>query len=132
MKPHLFLALAGGLSAQLTAGEPRAEREHKLEATTRPPDRGWWKRHLADSAFHLAGTSLDAASSWGQPELHPLLRNSRGEFGGRGLAVKLGVFGGVEVVKWKLARRHGKTARALSLVPAAMYGGVAVRNWRAR
>lgn len=163
MKPQLLLALAGGLGAQVMAGEPRAERlpcgvEQSREGTicrclsgkpigavrvrrylapseamTRPPVRaGWWRAHLADSALHLGATSLDMASSWGRPELNPLLRSADGRFGARGLTVKLAVFGGVELVKWRIARRHGKFARVLSLAPAGAYTGVAVRNWRAR
>lgn len=93
---------------------------------------GWWRAHLADSGVHLGATSLDMASSWGRPELNPLLRSADGRFGGKGLAAKLAVFGGVEVIKWRLARRHGKFARALSLGPAGAYAAVAARNWRAR
>lgn len=93
---------------------------------------GWWRAHLADSGIHLAATSLDMASSWGRPELNPLLRSADGRFGARGLTVKLAVFGGVEVIKWRIARRHGKFARVLSLAPAGAYGTVAARNWRAR
>lgn len=95
---------------------------------------GWWKRHLADTALHLAATSADAASSWGRVELNPVLRSADGRFGAKGAAIK-GTFAlGVELVKWRLAKRHPRErwVRALSLGPAAAFGGVAARNWRAR
>lgn len=122
----LFLALACGLSAQVRRTGP--------EGGTGAERPGWWKRHLGDSAIHLGATSLDAASSWGRPELHPLLRSADGRFGARGLGGKLAVYGAVEVTKWLLLRRgeRGRWVRSLSLGPAAAFGGVAARNWRAR
>lgn len=144
--------MVGVLSREMKpvmAGEP--SRVYLLvpsKATTRPPEidfgggparavaskPGWWKRHLGDSSLHLGATSLDAASSWGRPELHPLLRNSRGEFGARGLSIKLAIFGGVELAKWTMLRRghRGVAMRSMSLAPAAAFGGVAARNWRSR
>lgn len=102
----LFLALASGLGAQS------------------------WQRHLGDTALHLGATSADAATSWGRVELNPLLRNSRGEFGARGLALKFGIFGGVELTKWSLLRKghRGRWVRSLSLAPAVAFGAAAARN----
>lgn len=102
----------------------------------RPANAGWWKRHLGDSLAHLGGTSLDAASSWRRQELHPLLRDPRGEFGPRGLSIKLAIFGGVEAAKWLALRnperRNSKLVRAMSLVPAGVFVGAAGSNWGRR
>lgn len=94
----------------------------------------WWRVHLADTALHVGATSADAVSSWGRPELHPLLRSSDGRFGARGLAVKAGLCGAVELVKWRLAKRRpqDRWVRSLSLGPAVAFGSVAARNWRLR
>lgn len=101
---------------------------------SRPANAGWWKRHLADTALHLAATSADAASSWGRVELNPVLRSSDGRFGAKGVAIKGAFAVGVEIIKWRFARRHPRErwVRALSLGPAVAFGGVAVRNWRVR
>lgn len=95
---------------------------------------GWWQRHLGDTAIHLGATSADAATSWGRVELHPMLRSADGRFGARGLALKFGIFGAVELAKWRLAKRYPRErwVRVLSLGPAAAFGGVAVRNWSVR
>lgn len=127
------VAFAGGLSAQTVDPQkklnPRTAGEHLVQARM-----GWWKIHLADSGVHLAATSLDAASSWGRPEMNPLLRSADGRFGGQGLAVKLAVFGGAELVKWTLLRnprrRDSRLVRSISIVPGAVLTGTAVRNWR--
>jgi hypothetical protein len=67
-------------------------------------------------------------------ELNPLLRNSRGQLGARGISIKLGIFAAVELAKWRIARRHpqDRWVRALSLTPAALYVGAASHNWRIR
>lgn len=95
---------------------------------------GWWKRHLADTAMHLGATSADIATSRGLPELNPLLRDSRGHFGARGIVIKLAIFGGIEAAKWTVARRYPRErwVRSLSLMPAAMYAGAALHNARVR
>lgn len=133
----LFLALAGIGSAQ-QFGAQTVDRKGATTpvATLRTSGaaRWQWKAHLADTAIHLGATSLDAASSWGRVELNPVLRSSDGRFGARGLGIKLGIFAGVELVKWRLSKRYPRErwVRALSLGPAAAFGGVAVRNWSVR
>jgi hypothetical protein len=132
----LVFALACGLSAQVMAGEPRPRYEQASErAMTPPPDRaGWWRAHLADTAMHAAATSADIASSRGLAEVNPILRDSRGQLGARGIGIKLGIFAAVELAKWRIARRHpqDRWVRALSLAPAALYVGAASHNWRIR
>jgi hypothetical protein len=98
----------------------------------RPANAGWWKRHLADTALHVGAASADMLSSRGMYELNPVL--GRGPFGTRQVAISASIVGGIELTKWVLARRYprSRVVRAMSLVPAALRGGVAARNWRVR
>lgn len=116
------------------AGAARLMPAGSASRLSRPANAGWWKRHLADTALHLAATSADAASSWGRYELNPVLRSADGRFGAKGVAIKGAFALGVELVKWRLAKRYPRErwVRALSLVPAAAFGTVAARNWRLR
>lgn len=153
MTRTLLLALV--CAHQVMAGEPR-ERHLRgaTEAMTRPPvsigspscrsgadgadsssvssRAGWWKRHLADTALHVGWASADMLSSRGMYELNPVL--GRGPFGTRQVAISASIVGGIELTKWVLARRYprSRVVRAMSLVPAALRGGVAARNWRVR
>lgn len=134
MRGLLFLALATAAGAQQFGGGNWPARDKNPLALDHADRPGWWKRHLGDTAIHLGATSLDAASSWGRIELNPLLRSADGRFGARGVGIKLAIFGGVEFAKWSLLRKghRGRWVRSLSLGPAAAFGGVAARNWRAR
>lgn len=62
--------------------------------------------------------------------MHPMLRSADGRFGARGLALKFGIFGAVELAKWSLIRKghRGRWVRSLSLAPAAAFGAAAARN----
>lgn len=109
--------------------------DENARSKTLPPDRaGWWQRHLADTIAHGAATTADIASSRGLVEVNPILRDSRGQLGARGISIKLGIFAAVELAKWRIARRHpqDRWVRALSLAPAALYVGAASHNWRIR
>lgn len=79
-------------------------------------------------------TALMQAEEW--LRAHPLLRDPRGEFGPRGLSIKLAIFGGVEAAKWLALRnperRNSKLVRAMSLVPAGVFVGAAGSNWGRR
>lgn len=137
----LFLALACGLSAQQIG---RSENSHlrvgalaPAVTTVREPYPsvpGWWQRHLGDTAIHAGATTADIISSRGLIELNPLLRDSRGHLGARGISIKLGIFAAIELAKWRIARRHPRDQwpRAFSWAPAALYVGVAAHNWRIR
>lgn len=53
----------------------------------------------------VAGTSLDAASSWGKVESNSLLASSNGTFGGRGVAIKAGLTAAVIIPQICLRKR---------------------------
>jgi len=124
--------LAGpGQPARMTRLKEAVPGSRRLPAMQEP---GWWQRHLGDTAIHGAATTADIISSRGMVELNPLLRDSRGQLGARGIAIKYGVFLGVESAKWALLRRghRGSWVRSISLGLAGFYAGCAARNWRVR
>ena len=80
-----------------------------------------------------AATAGDVATSYGKPEGNPLLRGPGGQFGARGVSIKLGIIGTALVVEKIIERRHPDAARPLAIVNAATAVGVAaiaVRNGR--
>ncbi len=82
----------------------------------------------------LAGSTADSISSYGQPELNPLL-SANGQFNSRSVGVKFGIVGGVIVGETLLLHHHpemGKTITIVNFAGAGVTGGVAVRNWRMR
>lgn len=80
----------------------------------------------------VAGTTADAASSWGKIEGNPLLgRNVK--FGAGSLAIKLGLTAGFLVPQ--LACRHRLSRRTLTIVnfgEAGLWAGAAGHNWRVK
>lgn len=87
----------------------------------------WW----ASVALVVAASALDARSSWGKPELNPLLAGSGGQFGVRSLAVKSALTGGSVTAMWLILRRHPgfeKPAAATNAALAASFVAAAVHN----
>lgn len=85
-------------------------------------------------AAMIAGTSMDAASSWGKREGNSLLASSNGNFGARGLSLKAGMAAAILTPQILFRNRRelrGKFALA-NFVEAGMYGGIAVHNLRVR
>jgi len=89
----------------------------------------FWKA----SALVLAGAlAADTASSWGRPELNPLVRGQGGRFDARSFGIKAGIAGGGLALQYFLLKRapHAERAAAYSNFAAAgtlAYG--AARNW---
>jgi hypothetical protein len=80
-----------------------------------------------------AATAGDVATSYGKPEANPLLRGPGGNFGARGVSIKLGIVGAAFLVERVIVRRHPEIATPIAitnLAGAAMIGGVAARNAR--
>ncbi len=87
----------------------------------------WW----ASVAAVVVASALDAHSSWGQPELNPLLAGSGGRFGTRSLAVKSALTGGSVAALWLILRRHPgfeRPAAATNTALAASFVAAAVHN----
>jgi hypothetical protein len=87
----------------------------------------WW----ASVAAVVAASALDAHSSWGKPELNPLLAGANGQFGMRSLALKSALTGGSVTALWLILRRHPgfeKPAAATNTALAASFVAAAVHN----
>lgn len=78
----------------------------------------------------VAGTSLDAATSWGKTEGNSLLASSNGTFGAKGLGIKAGMAAAVLVPQIFL-RKH-KDLKGVFIMgnfgEAAIFSGAAVHN----
>lgn len=86
-----------------------------------------WKWSAATVA---ASSAVDAASSWGQREMNPLLGQ---RFGWPSLAIKAGVVGGSLLAQRIILRRRPDAVRlaaGLNFGMAALHLGVASRNRR--
>jgi hypothetical protein len=89
----------------------------------------WW----ASVAAVVVASALDARSSWGKPELNPLLAGSGGQFGTRSLAVKSALTGGSLTAMWLILRRHPgleKPAAAVNTALAASFVAATVHNYK--
>jgi hypothetical protein len=87
----------------------------------------WW----ASVAAVVVASALDAHSSWGKPELNPLLAGSGGQFGTRSLVVKSALTGGSVTALWFILRRHPgfeRPAAATNTALAASFVAAAVHN----
>jgi hypothetical protein len=88
----------------------------------------WWASQVA----LVGATAADAASSWHQKELNPILAGPGGRFGGRGLAIKGATIGVTLSLENILALRAHKRPKALAIVnlaAAGVTGATAARNW---
>ena len=78
----------------------------------------------------LAGTGLDAGTSWGKREGNSLLASSDGTFGPKGLSIKVGL-AAVVLVPQICLRKH-KDWRGIFIMgnfgEAAIYAGTAIHN----
>jgi len=82
-----------------------------------------------------AASAFDAVSSWRQPEANPLLRNSQGRFGWRGVAVKTGIAAGVVIGQYCAIRRWPKLRKWLTIMNfgwTGVHAGVGARNMSVR
>jgi hypothetical protein len=76
--------------------------------------------------------SLDIESSWGKPELNPLLQSADQRFGARGAAIKIGIVGLGLVAGELIVRKHPKMETYIGVLDFAVAGlesGVAVGNF---
>ena len=147
MKPVLsILLLVCPLAAQqwYSTGDG-AGRAAELEVTRaiarptsvrQPPVENPHGRLFNSSVATLAAANaLDMASSWGRPELNPVLSpgGSGQPFGWQAAAIKLGVSTATVLFQRHVLRRRPELARPFAMTNFAMSGlisAVAVRNYR--
>ena len=80
----------------------------------------------------VASTTLDAATSWRQPELNPLIGQT---FGARGVSIKFGVTVGIILVERYAIKKDKSTKKMITITNFALsgaYGFIGVRNIRIR
>ncbi len=88
----------------------------------------WW----ASVAAFCAASIVDVHSSWGKPEINPLLRGPNGLFGARAVPIKFGIVGASTAVQWLILRKHpalAKTLAGTNIGGAAVTAGLAARNY---
>jgi hypothetical protein len=82
-----------------------------------------------------ASQVLDAASSYGMRELNPALAGTDGRFGGRAVALKLGVTGAIVGFEYLVVKIHPGSARffiRINWSGAALTTGFAAHNFAIR
>ena len=114
------LMMFAGTMAAVDVGKVRVEEK-------KGPGKLWWT-----SVFAMVGASaVDAHSSWGRQEMNPVLANENGRFGGKGIALKAGIAGGIAVAQYflmKKSRSGGSKMAIMNFGMAGVLGGVAMYN----
>ena len=88
----------------------------------------WW----ASVAAMVAVSVLDTHSSWGRQELNPVLANGNGRFGGKAIAIKAALAGGIAGGQYLLLRNNHEAEKYTAIgnfALAGVMGGVAARNY---
>jgi hypothetical protein len=88
------------------------------------------------SALALAGAlAADSASSWGRPELNPLVRGNAGRFDARSFGLKASIAGGGLLTQYLLLRKAPQAEKAAAWTnfgAAGLLGAAAIHNYQAR
>ena len=90
------------------------------------PPRLW----VTSVAAMLAGTAADSYTSWHKHESNSFLASSNGQFGAKGVEIKVGIAAAVLVPQFIFRRRHEwRLPFAISnFAEAGIYTGAAVHN----
>ncbi len=138
----LWVVMSLGLSAQtLTrpASEPvmqpgllESDRvsTKALDSSSDGHDQGSKRLWIISLAAMAAGTSMDAATSWGKREGNGLLAQGNGSFGPRGTGIKAGV-AVATLVPQILLRKHPELRKAFivgNFTEAGVFTGTAIHN----
>jgi hypothetical protein len=97
-------------------------------------DRMMKRLWITSMAAAVAGTSLDAASSWGKMESNSLLASSNGTFGAKGLGIKVGIAAAV-IIPQICLRKHKELRGAFAIGnfgEAAIFSAAAIHNLNIR
>ncbi len=95
-----------------------------------PHDKFMNRLWIASMVAAVAGTSLDAATSWGKLEGNSLLASSNGTFGAKGLGIKAGLAAAV-IIPQICLRRHRELKGVFAFgnfAEAGIFAGTAVHN----
>lgn len=104
-----------------------------IDSVARPPLDPGAKLYSISAAALIGANAADLASSWGRPELNPLLTPgaTRGRFGWQSAAIKLGLAGGTLAFQRYILRRRPELHRSFAVtnfIAAGAMSAVAVRN----
>jgi hypothetical protein len=100
---------------------PERVPQHAPEAVSGASRKLWW----TSVAALAASTAVDAHSSWGKYEGNALLSGSNGQFGQRGVYLKVGVSSAWVAAQAVILRKH-RSHRALAIVNFAVSAALSV------
>jgi len=136
VQPGQLAASAPAIAAQSFSVESGAYATHTQVKTNiamvddQRHDRFMHRLWIASMMAAAAGTSLDAATSWGKYEGNGFLASSDGRFGAKGVSIKAGL--AMAVFMPQIALRRHKELRVPftigNFAQAALFGGVAAHN----
>jgi len=121
-----------GEPGDVTANASNAMPRVSIAATENPHDAFMNRLWMASIFADIAGTSLDAATSWGKREGNSLLASSDGTFGAKGVSIKA-AFAAAILVPQLCLRKHDELKRVFAVgnfAEAAFFAGIAVHNSR--
>lgn len=98
---------------------------------TREESKGRGKVWWASVGAMIGASFFDAHSSWGRQELNPVLRGTNGEFGAKGIALKVGIASGVAIAQYFLLRKNPGAEKSMAIGNfgmAGVFGAIAVYN----
>ncbi len=101
-------------------------------AAENPEQAGHGKLWWSSVAAMVAASVMDTHSSWGRQELNPILANGNGAFGGRAIAVKVGLAASIAGAQYFLLRGNHRAQKYVSLTNFGLAGamaGVAYHNY---
>ena len=121
--PHDLASNASGAVSKTTIADPQDSHERWM-------NRLW----LTSIVANVAGTSLDASTSWGKYEGNSILASSNHTFGARGVSIKAGLAAAV-IIPQICLRRHTDLKGVFAVgnfAEAGIFAGTAVHNLHIR
>lgn len=109
----VMVLLAGGMLAQDAPPVPAA---------------GMGRLYWSSVAFSAAGNGFDAATSWGRPELNPMMRSRDGRFGYRAAGLKVGYLAGTIIMQTRYLKRHKRAITIANFAAGGLWFAVGVSN----
>jgi len=103
-----------------------------MSGFTRAQDRPSKRLFIASMIAFNAANVLDVTSSYGKRELNPALAGANQTFAMRGVGVKVGVVGSVDLFEVLFLRRHRELMRTTAVgnfIMSATLGGLAIHNY---
>ncbi|MBM3761634.1 MAG: hypothetical protein FJW36_15470 [Acidobacteria bacterium] len=131
MRNLLVLTVFATLTAQMSFAEV-LEHPRNLKEEARIQEKAQ-KRWMWSAIALTAASFADVHSSWGKREANSLLRSNDGTFGGKGLAIKMSMVGGILLGQHVMVSKSPSIAKALTFTNYGMAGmkiGVAARNYQ--